>query len=373
MLQSDQYGKLWHYDSDIDQVYGSVIRSWTASINMGVTFLLKRHHPRSKSDWRWPSLETPCSLWRDVKLAKHCCTRRTASGISLEVADDNNSDSGSTSLVLGDTRRNGCSESPDWDSDVDLESVEEEEEEEEEEDRERVEDRLQQVIESPLWALLRDFLTSDDVLHMRTTGIKLDIGSFLTEFFFFLKNDEKDKPVLPPEWPSLLYHNRQFWGLEWEVGVLWVACQPEKTVVWSMVRVFEQNVHHHGSIQFIGVRSPPSEGRVVCVLQWFHESTLVGASSHHISCVWRRRQVDAVKLVERSVAGWMFLGYNTSSRTSHFGCCISVFCKTHNPLLFVQIAGVNVASLPWHTVRRRQGIERCGHHPHRGTITKIGS
>ena len=92
----------------------------------------------------------------------------------------------------------GCPESPDWDGYVELDSVEEEAE-----DGESIADRLRQVIESPLWALVRNFLTSEDVLHVRTTGIKWNIawlyGPF-AEFFFFLleKDDDKRTPVPPP-------------------------------------------------------------------------------------------------------------------------------------------------------------------------------
>ena len=76
---------------------------------------------------------------------------------------------------LGDTRRNGCPESLGWDSGVDLESVEEGEEEEEEEgDGENMVDRLRQVIESPLWALVRDFLTSEECPPHAHNGNKME-------------------------------------------------------------------------------------------------------------------------------------------------------------------------------------------------------
>ena len=47
---------------------------------------------------------------------------------------------------------------------------------EEEEDGESMADRLRQVIESSLWCLVRDFLTSEDVLHVRSTEIKWNIA-----------------------------------------------------------------------------------------------------------------------------------------------------------------------------------------------------
>ena len=44
-------------------------------------------------------------------------------------------------------------------------------------------------IESPLWVLVRDFLTSADVLDMRTTRLKWNMarlcGSFAEVWFFF--------------------------------------------------------------------------------------------------------------------------------------------------------------------------------------------
>ena len=106
--------------------------------------------------------------------------------------------SGSMSPDFGEMWRYGCPKSPDWDGDLELDSVEEDE-------RERVEDRLRQVIESPLLALVREFLTSDDVLNMRTTAVKWNTsvlyGPFAELFFFLLKKDGREKPVPPPEWP----------------------------------------------------------------------------------------------------------------------------------------------------------------------------
>ena len=69
--------------------------------------------------------------------------------------------------------------------------------------------RLRQVIESPLWAWVRDSLTSEDVLHMRTAGLKWNIaglyGPFADLFFFLLKKeDDKRKPIPPPERPSMI-------------------------------------------------------------------------------------------------------------------------------------------------------------------------
>ena len=101
--------------------------------------------------------------------------------------------SGSMSLDLGEMWRYGCPRSPDWDSELDMNSVEEEEEE-----RESVMDHLRRVTER---ASVREFLTSDDGLYMRTTAMKWNIaglcGPFAELFFFLLKKDGKDRP-LPP-------------------------------------------------------------------------------------------------------------------------------------------------------------------------------
>ena len=78
---------------------------------------------------------------------------------------------------------------------------------------------IQKVIESPLRAWVRDFLTSEDVLHMRTTGVKWNIarlyGRFADLFFFLLKKeDDKRKLDLPPEWPGLRYDFCHFYGFD---------------------------------------------------------------------------------------------------------------------------------------------------------------
>ena len=50
-----------------------------------------------------------------------------------------------------------------------------------------------QVIESPLWVLVREFLSADDVFEMRTTGLKWNIarlyGSFAELWFFLMKKE----------------------------------------------------------------------------------------------------------------------------------------------------------------------------------------
>ena len=208
MLQSDQYATKWHYDLDGNQVYtmlrkrnpimdsfrknGLHLPEEKASSNeqKGLDGLLWRHSDGldGKSSSR-NTLHEANSTWEHT-----------------EAADDNDSVSrGSMSPDLGDMRRYGCLEGLDWDGDVALDSVEEEEEE----DRKNVEDRLRQVIESSLWALVRDFLTSDDVLYTRTTGIKWNIarlyGPFAKLFFFTLQRDGQARPVPLPEWPRFRY------------------------------------------------------------------------------------------------------------------------------------------------------------------------
>ena len=79
-------------------------------------------------------------------------------------------------------------QSRDWDGDVDLGSVEEEEE-----DGESMADRLRQVIGSPLWVSVRDFLTSQDLLRMRTTGIKWNFARLYGHFAELLLHLEQRK------------------------------------------------------------------------------------------------------------------------------------------------------------------------------------
>ena len=61
------------------------------------------------------------------------------------------------------------------------------------------------MIESSV--LVRDFLSSADVLEMRTTGLKWNVaqlyGPIAELFFFLLGKDDQDKSVLRPEWPRL--------------------------------------------------------------------------------------------------------------------------------------------------------------------------
>ena len=60
-------------------------------------------------------------------------------------------------------------------------------------------------METPLWVLVRDFLSSVDVLEMRTTGHNWNVarlyGAELS--FFLMKKEENDKseplPVAQPE------------------------------------------------------------------------------------------------------------------------------------------------------------------------------
>ena len=75
---------------------------------------------------------------------------------------------------------------------LELDSADEEEEGDtagsaDENEGEGLEDYLKQVIESP-WVFVRDFLTSADVLEMRTTGHEWNIARLLgsiAELWFF--------------------------------------------------------------------------------------------------------------------------------------------------------------------------------------------
>ena len=74
----------------------------------------------------------------------------------------------------------GCPKSPEWEGELELGSADEDEEEDnagsaDENEDERLEDYLKQVIQSPLWVLVRDFFSSADVLEMRTTEHKCNV------------------------------------------------------------------------------------------------------------------------------------------------------------------------------------------------------
>ena len=174
MMQSDQYEKKWHFDSDGNQVYTmsrkrnpmtDCFRKKRASLSWreGIIKLRKKVVGHGLLWGRSDGFDGISSC------RKHCCTRRTAPGSVPRQLTITLVSSGILFPNSGDMWRCGRCENPDWDGDVGLDSVEEG-------DRESVEDRLRQVIESPLWALVRDFLTSEDVLCMRTTGMKWDIA-----------------------------------------------------------------------------------------------------------------------------------------------------------------------------------------------------
>ena len=73
----------------------------------------------------------------------------------LEFNHDGDVSSGSMSLDLEEMWRYGCPKSPDWDC---------------------VTDHLRHVLGSPLWASVREFLTSDAVLYMCTTAVTWNIA-----------------------------------------------------------------------------------------------------------------------------------------------------------------------------------------------------
>ena len=73
----------------------------------------------------------------------------------LEFNHDGDVSSGSMSLDLEEMWRCGCPKSPDWDC---------------------VTDHFRHVLGSPLWASVREFLASDDVLYMCTTAVTWNIA-----------------------------------------------------------------------------------------------------------------------------------------------------------------------------------------------------
>ena len=121
---------------------------------------------------------------------------------------------------------------PEWEGELELDCADEEEKGDnaghaDENEDVGVDDSLKQVIESPLWVLVRDFLSSADVLEMRTTGHKWNIarlfGSFAELWLFLFEKEEYDKSEPLPEWPSLRYDYRQIYGFDngmFELGQL---------------------------------------------------------------------------------------------------------------------------------------------------------
>ena len=85
-----------------------------------------------------------------------------------DVVENISMSSGSLSLAFEDMWRNGCTESPDWDSDIDMWT----EGEEISEDDTR---SLQQVWRGPCWEGLRPCLDPRDVLRMRTTASRWNV------------------------------------------------------------------------------------------------------------------------------------------------------------------------------------------------------
>ena len=87
----------------------------------------------------------------------------------------------------GDLWRPGCPERPEWEGELELGSADEDEVEDnagsaDENEDEGLEDYLKQVIESPLRVLVCDFLSSADVLEMRTTGHKWNVARLYGSF-----------------------------------------------------------------------------------------------------------------------------------------------------------------------------------------------
>ena len=122
-----------------------------------------------------PSFENAVMSLTGFQIADGKVQQGCSTGRYHQTVDDSDSvSSGSMSPDLGDLWRQGCSQSPEWEGEWELDFTEEEEGEvashEEEIEGEGLEDYLKQVIESQLWVLVRDFVTSGDVLEMRTSG-----------------------------------------------------------------------------------------------------------------------------------------------------------------------------------------------------------
>ena len=65
--------------------------------------------------------------------------------------------------------------------------------------------------------MIRDFLSTGDVLEMRTTGHKLNIarlyGPEAEMLFFLLAKDDRDNPASRPEWSELQSGYKQLFSL----------------------------------------------------------------------------------------------------------------------------------------------------------------
>ena len=155
--------------------------------------------------------------------------------------------SGSTSSDLGDMWRQGCPKGLECEGELELDSAEVEEDGagvENENEGEGLEDSLKQVIESPLRVWVRDFLSSDDLLEMRTTGHDWNVarpyGSF-AELWFFLMNAENDKSEPLPQCPSLTCDCRPLFGFALGIFGTKSSCSVGQ---WDHV-VSRQNITHN--------------------------------------------------------------------------------------------------------------------------------
>ena len=144
-----------------------------------------------------------------------------------ETVDDVDSvSSGSMSPDLGDVWRQGCPESLEWEGDLELGSADEDAEGDnaglaDENEGEGLEDSLKQAIESPLWVLVRDFLSSADVLeiaHYRTQVECSKTIRSLCRIVILPHEKRRDKSEPLPEWPSLKFDSRPIYGFD--LGIL---------------------------------------------------------------------------------------------------------------------------------------------------------
>ena len=114
----------------------------------------------------------------------------------------------------------------------------------------------------------------------------------------------------------------------------------------------------HGSCVIFGLSRQQMTSRLWIEMNW--------------RCVWflktgRRCDVGGTVSCRLNVS-WDLPSFSTSSRTSHFGYCASVLCKT---LLSPYCSDRRCWCHATHgRARQRHGIVRSGHHPHPGMIQR---
>ena len=93
---------------------------------------------------------------------------------------------------------------PRWEGDLELHFAKQDNNEGDSDDQGHC---LKQVIESPVWMTIRDFLSTSNVLEMHTTAHKWNVARLYgpeAEFIFLVPaRDDRDNPASRPEWPEL--------------------------------------------------------------------------------------------------------------------------------------------------------------------------